>query len=516
MAHPAKIFLTRWGKRALLAASLAAGVLLALYLALRYEYHYLPGGSRAVELNYGRFKLDLPWRWQLYERHGNEYRLQDSRLPSALILLASYRESAPTAEERQKLLDPGATHAAFRQIQKNRFYRRFTASRKFNDEPFPVIRHELIIFDPKGPTWYLQADLLQIPGTTWLPTPAADTEFFDKAIPNIQVSVKSKVDEDDEWATARVELGKADDQLHSAVTVVTWATVGFFLTWLIAYLVCERLLRISKVGYTYISQATTLISAIGIFLAGIALFTSKTDYRMQIAEVAADSELDKALTYYGQAAETCTRLSKNGDWSLTVTPSPAIPTEMGASFSCERLLPYLNAMVSHLLDAREHLLKSGDFTDPDYRLGLPISLFIGNAHQLAFRVPDLTNSELNALSERCDYYFGSIDSVLRLVQSQQNVIDLSAGLTGVSKLWSVVLAIALALNMVKLSSDRRFEREKDAESTAKKAAEQPAKASTEEGGTGVNGSAQVPQVDAVTSTATTGQPPPESSEIPAS
>lgn len=429
------------------------------YALERQRYIFFPWSTRTVEMNHGRFLLELPAGWSLTSKLQNEYRFSDFLEKSILIVRVNYAPRQSSANERREVLRQPPNQPAFQEISPGRFYRTLPAKMKIENDEIDLERHELIFFG-RTASWFMTADWWVPPRGDYIPSRIAYHLFFLRELKQVQMRVAPNPERNDEWTIAAIELGKAQEQLDTSSITFFWTVVAFLLTWFFAHMILERVMRLDKVGYSWVGQAATLISAGGIFLAAFLFFMSKSDYRNQIAQVAADSEISRALDFYEGLSADCKDWARKENFDFVLTPSPELSSVMGTKFDCNVLQPYTDAMVEAFNFLHYDLIKKGDFVDPYYRLGFPITYLIASIRGLAFRVHGLSDEQRDVLAERSLVYLARLELVLRTVQAQSSIIDSAETMTLVSRYWSILLAISAAMNMVKLTADRRFEREK--------------------------------------------------------
>jgi len=99
-------------------------------------------------------------------------------------------------------------------------------------------------------------------------------------------------------------------------------------------------------------------------------------------------------------------------------------------------------------------------------MGLPITLFIAQGRHIVDRA-QLPEAQSEALWNRYDFYAKPLEDALRIIQSQSEATAMSKFARAMSGYWGNFVALSLALGMVKLSGDRRIEREKEAKDAAK-------------------------------------------------
>ena len=98
--------------------------------------------------------------------------------------------------------------------------------------------------------------------------------------------------------------------------------------------------------------------------------------------------------------------------------------------------------------------------DPRWSMGLPVTLFIARGRNLVDRA-QLPELQSEALWNRYDFFANPLEEALRIIESQSEASALSRLARSAASYWGILVALSLALGMVKLSGDRRIEREKE-------------------------------------------------------
>jgi hypothetical protein len=193
-------------------------------------------------------------------------------------------------------------------------------------------------------------------------------------------------------------------------------------------------------------------------LAATQFFSTRVDNRMKLAEVAAETAASEGIRFT-RDIETFCRL--NPDWDLTLAAYPTQPESLTATYNCKQIRPLIATLASYFQAARLRVLRAGNFVDPTWRLGLPITLFVAQGRQLIAADMKLSDDQREVLDTRIGYFLDRFESPIRVVQSQQDNLALTTFLVELSRFWGIPVAASLALGMVKLSGDRRIERSKE-------------------------------------------------------
>jgi len=123
-------------------------------------------------------------------------------------------------------------------------------------------------------------------------------------------------------------------------------------------------MRLGKVGYTYVGQATTFISLVGVLLAAWALFSNRLAYRTRLAQVAAEMVAGNAALHLRDEAAICRQ-----GWTVDIRRYPLIDNSETVKFDCETLRPVIEAMSGHFAIARLQVLPAGELCRPAMAYG---------------------------------------------------------------------------------------------------------------------------------------------------
>lgn len=91
---------------------------------------------------------------------------------------------------------------------------------------------------------------------------------------------------------------------------------------------------------------------------------------------------------------------------------------------------------------------------------------MAQGRQLIAREAQLSDDQREVLDTRFGYFPDRFEAPVRVVQTQQDALAIAQWLVALSRYWGVVVAVSLALGMVKLSGDRRIERSKESAATS--------------------------------------------------
>lgn len=438
-------------KASLAIATLFAVGLLAFWALLRFVHHTPLVTSRAVEFAGGRFVLEVPRQWAIgYDTEPpHSLLISHIRLPiHANLTLVD--ELGGTARDGLAVL-----HAlGIKQAEDIGDGRAAASLPRVGDELGAV--HHLARVDPDGRVMRMQLEVGWARGATWLPSVAADADFIRDSIRRAALNSDQDIarKEYDEWAPARLALQAIEADFQLSYDVLLWAFGAFLVVWCISHVVFEKCMRLGKIGYTWVGQATTVISFLGLLLAGAALVSNRMEHRAKLAEAVTVQAASAAVFHMREQASICA-----DGWDVTIKLHPVIHNSKPVTIDCKRFRSVMVRLAQHIDYARTQIVKQGDFVDPGWVLGMPISMYIGVGDRIIAGA-ELSDDQYEALSNRYMFFMEPLEQALRVVQKQSDYLASANAFKQIAHLWTVCLAASLALAMVKLTGDRRIEREK--------------------------------------------------------
>lgn len=418
------------------------------WLGLRFVHHLPLPTSRTVEFAEGRVAVAVPMGWLAVgysTDNPSALVMAHQRLPirARFLLAKQFPVQHPDAFSWLRAL-------GLHELEDMGSGRATTTIARGAD----AIHH--LAWVDRGRLLHLQVDVEVERGAEWLPSVAADAEFLRNSVRQAVLNGDQDLvrREYDKWAPARESLRKIEGDLQLASELMFWALVVFVVVWLAAHWLFERRLKLGEIGYTWVGQATTLVSLIGLLLAAAALFSTRMEHRADLAESVTAQVAAAAAFHMKEQADLCP-----ADWQVTIKVNPLLQDSREVSFDCTRFRSVMSRLAQHVGYAMAQIVKKGDFVDSRWVIGIPISIYIGEGDRIIGSA-GLDDDQYEALSNRYMFFMEPLEQALRVVQAQSDSLATAVAFTSISSLWSICLAASLALGMVKLSGDRRIARAK--------------------------------------------------------
>ncbi|MDO9434942.1 hypothetical protein [Hydrogenophaga sp.] len=444
--------LRRFLKPLAMPLGIAVCLLALLWVGLRFVHHAPLPTSRVVEFFGGRLALEVPSNWGVGYAGEPPHRLHLAhlRLPVGASLMLDDGLAAPQNNGAAVLRALGIAHPE--DLGDGR-----AAASVARADGRPGAIHHVARVDADGRLLHLQLEVDMARGAEWLPSVAADADFVRGAVRRAALNGDSEIarKEYERWSPSRAALREIEADFQLSYEVLLWALGTFVVVWGVSHLLFEKWLKLGKVGYTWVGQATTLVSLAGLALAGAALVSNRMEHRGKLAESVTVQVASAAVFYMNEQAGLCQR-----GWSVSIKLHPLLPDSKMVTVDCTRYSETMSRLAEHLALAGTQVVKQGDFVDPKWVMGGPISVYEGGGDRI-IAAAGLSDEQSKAVANRYEFFMDPLIQALRVVQKQSDFLASANAFRQLSSLWSICLAGALALGMVKLSGDRRIERSKE-------------------------------------------------------
>lgn len=442
----------------IIAGALACLLLLGLGYLGRYRL-------KEVALEGGTVRIQVPSRWaqrQISEHETIFWPPAKGRAGELLVstlLMTREKGLAGDPAERTLALLPG--EAPISKLPNGNAFRTWTN----------VTEHEGTRFYHRH--WHLASH--QPPKTYWLVLFDYSVLEREKISPGTLVdlallaNVASKVRFDKPaYAKTRHQLSPAsrviEERLESAGTpfvVILYTVLAFVGSIPFFHFLLLRVLRPSKAAWYRIGQLTIFVSFVALLLASWSFYGSRLRNEVTAAEIAAQSEAEKGQFFVSTLKELCDNLGRG--FTISLAENWRDESSREAEYDCEALRPALEILEGYWFRALGSKVRSGQFVDPYWKIGLPVDLDTNHVQGEIMRLDGLDDWQKEVLLSRTYFFMETYIREMRFIQRQQDNLFVSEAVEGIARFWGVAVALALALNYTKAKAQRLGELAADAE-----------------------------------------------------